>query len=190
MNALLLLAEGNNTGSMEQIARTFGVDWTNLVVQIVGFCIVCGLLYRFAYRPVLTMLEANRRMITEGLAHAAKIKEELAWAQIKREEILKQANEQAAQLIQEAQAAAARVRMQETQRALDAAEQIRMKSVDDAIRAQDRMFLELKRELGRLVVQTVSSMLARSLTAEDQERLLDQGSRIAAAPGTPLPPGS
>ena len=74
MNALVLLAEADSGGQVEQIARTFGVDWPHLLAQIISFCIVCLILYRFAYRPVLKMLERRRQQIAQGLANAEKIK--------------------------------------------------------------------------------------------------------------------
>ena len=108
MNALVLLADVSDGGQIEQIARTFGVDWPQLVAQIISFCIVCALLYRFAYRPVLAMLEERRQRIAEGLANAENIKAELARTDSQRQEVMAQVNAQATKLIDEARAAAAR----------------------------------------------------------------------------------
>src|SRR5260370_19101868 len=102
MNALLLLAEAESSGQIEQIARTFGVDWSHLIAQIISFSIVCALLYRFAYSPVLAMLDKRRQGIAEAQANAEKIKAELAQTESRRQELIMQANEQATRLIQEA----------------------------------------------------------------------------------------
>src|SRR5438094_3314742 len=107
MNALALLADVNSGGQIEQIARIFGVDWTHLIAQILSFSIVCVLLHRFAYRPVLTMLEERRQRIAEGLANAENIKTELARTEAQRQEMMVQVNAQATRLIEEARAAAA-----------------------------------------------------------------------------------
>src|SRR5262244_2201303 len=124
MNPIALLIEAQSGGQIEQIARTFGVDWSHLISQIISFCIVCALLYRFAYRPVLKMLEDRRRLIAEGLANAEKIKAELAGTEAQRREVLAQANAQATRFIEEARGAAARLKQQETEKAAAAAEQI------------------------------------------------------------------
>ena len=42
---------------MEEIARTFGVDWAHLAAQMISFGIVCVLLQLFAYTPILRILE-------------------------------------------------------------------------------------------------------------------------------------
>ena len=174
MNALVLLADASGGGQIEQIARTFGVDWPHLIAQIISFCIVCALLYRFAYRPVLAMLEERRQQIAEGLANAEKIKAELARTEAQRQEMLAQANAQATKLIEEARAAAARVQEQETQKAIAAAEQIMVKAREAAEQDHDRMLAELKREVGRLVVQTTATVTGKILTPEDQRRLAEE----------------
>ena len=174
MNALVLLADAGGGGQIEQIARTFGVDWPHLVAQIISFCIVCALLYRFAYRPVLAMLEERRERIAEGLANAEKIKADLARTGAQRQEMLEQVNAQATKLIEEARAAAARVQEQETQKAIAAAQQIMAKAREAAEQDHDRMLAELKREVGRLVVETTAAVTGKILTPEDQQRLAEE----------------
>src|SRR3954465_12634297 len=100
--------------SANETARTFGWTKENFIAQVVSFCIVAFLLHRFAYKPVLTILEERRKRIAEGLANADKIKAELARTEASRLEILDQANIQANKLIEEARAAANRVRETET----------------------------------------------------------------------------
>jgi F-type H+-transporting ATPase subunit b len=181
MNALYLLAEASGGGQIEQIARTFGVDWPHLVAQIISFSIVCALLYRFAYRPVLAMLAQRRQAIADGLANAEKIKAELAMTQAQHHEMLVQANAQATRLIEEARTAAARVGQEETQKAIAAAEQVLAKAREAVTRDHDRMLAELKREVGRLVVQTTAVVAGKVLTPEDQQRLAEEAARQLAA---------
>src|SRR5690242_12199207 len=131
---------------VRQVADTFGVDWPHLFAQIISFGIVCILLYKFAYKRVLAMLEERRQRIAEGLANAEKIKAELARAESQRLEVLSQANTQATKLIEEARAAAARVQEQETQKAIASAEQIIVKAREAAAADHARMLTELRRE--------------------------------------------
>jgi F-type H+-transporting ATPase subunit b len=159
---------------IRDIARTFGVDWPHLGAQIVSFCIVCALLYFFAYKRVLAMLEERRQRIAEGLANAEKIKQELARTEAQRQEVITQANAQATRLIEEARAAAARVQEQETQKAIAAAEDIMRKAREAAAADHARMLAELKREIGRLVVQTTATVTGKVLTPEDQRRLAEE----------------
>src|SRR5438477_3941579 len=166
---------------VRDIANTFGVDWPHLISQIISFCIVCVLLYFLAYKRVLAMLEERRQRIAEGLANAEKIKAELARTEAQRLEVLAQANAQATKLIEEARAAAARVQEEETQKAIAAAEQIIAKAREAAAADHARMMAELKREVGRLVVQTTATVTGKVLTPEDQRRLAEEAARQVAA---------
>ena len=77
---------------MGNVAQQFGVYWPNLIAQVVLFAIVYWVLKRFAFRPVIAMLEERRRRIEEGQLNAENIKKQLAAAQAKYEEILAKAN--------------------------------------------------------------------------------------------------
>src|SRR5215470_5618305 len=162
------------SGQIEQIARSFGVDWPHLGAQIVSFAIVCAVLYRYAYRPVLAMLDERRRQIAESLANAAKVKAELARAETQRREVLAEANAQASKLIEEARAAAALVQEDETRKAVAAAGQIVSGARQQAVQEHDRMLAELKHQVGQLVVKTTAAVTGKVLTAEDQRRLSEE----------------
>ena len=177
MNAFVLLAVAESDGQVTQIARTFGVDWQHLVAQIISFSIVCAVLYKFAYRPILAMLEQRREQITLGIANAEKIKAELDKTETQCQEVLTLAHTQGAKFIAEARAAAARVQQEETKKANAAAEQIMIKAREAAEQDHERMLAELKREVGKLVVQATATVTGKILTAEDQQRLAEITSR-------------
>jgi len=174
MNVLAFLADPDSGGQIQQLANTFGVDWPHLISQIISFSIVCLLLYRFAYNPILKMLDERRRQIAQGLADTEKIRAELAETETQRQSVLLQANTQATKLINEAHAAADRVKQQETQKAIAAAEQILIKSREAAVQEHAHMLLDLKREVGQLVVQTTANITGRILTPEDQKRMAEE----------------
>ena len=173
-SALFLMAETQGGGRIETITRTFGVDWPHLGAQIISFCIVCAVLYRWAYQPILKMLEERRQQIAQGLANTEKIKAELAKTESLRQEVLAKANTQATRIIEEAHAAAVRVEERETQKAIASAQLIISKSQEAAAQEHARMLAELKREVGRLVVQTAASVTGKILTPDDQRRLAEE----------------
>ena len=176
---IFLAAQGQ--GRVEQIARTFGVDWPHLGAQIVSFCIVCAILYLFAYKRILAMLEERRSQIAQGLANAKKIKAELDKTEAQRQEVMAKAYIEAARFVEEARAGAARMQQQETQKAIAAAEQIVARAREAAEQEHDRMLAELKHEVGRLVVRATAAVTGKILTPEDQRRLAEETARQVAA---------
>jgi F-type H+-transporting ATPase subunit b len=183
MNLYYILAAGGaESGNVvQQISRDFGLHGPQLLAQIISFCIVAGALYALAYKPILKMLEQRRLRIAESLANADKIKAELARTEASRQEVLNQAAVQASKLIEEARAAAARVQEQETQKAIATAEQIIAKARQASAADHARMLAELRREVGRLVVETTARVTGKILTAEDQQRLIEETNRQLAA---------
>ena len=161
-------------------AVRFGVDLPHFVSQCISFIIVAFLLQRYAYKPILAVLEERRKRIKDGLDNAEKIKVELASAQAKAHELMVEAGQQTTRMIEEARAVAAKVQEQETQKAIAAAQAI----VDKARQASEaehaRMLADLRREVGRLVVETAAKVTGKVLTLEDQKRLAEETNRELA----------
>src|SRR4051812_45950783 len=168
-------------GQIEQVARTFGVDWVHLGAQSVSFGIVCFVLYRLAYGPILKMLETRRQQIASGLANAARIKAELERIEAQRLDVLTRAGDEGRALVEEARVAAARVGNEERRKASAEAAQIVSRARDAAAVEHARMLAEVKHEVGRLVIQTTASVTGKILTADDHRRLAEETAlRLAA----------
>jgi F-type H+-transporting ATPase subunit b len=160
-----------------QIAQTFGVDWSHLMAQVISFSIVCALLYRFAYQPVLAMLAKRRELIEQGLANTEKINARLAAIDVQREQILENAREEAARFIEEGRVVAKRIRQHEAERATAMADRIVLKAREQAASEHGVMVAMVKREIGHLVVETTAAVAGRVLTPEDQRRLVQETTR-------------
>jgi F-type H+-transporting ATPase subunit b len=158
-----------------------GLDWRILLAQTISFSIVFFVLWKYAYGPIFAMLQARREKIAEVLANAEKIKGDVARTEVERQKILTDAGEQANKLIEDARQAAARVREQETQKAIAAAEQIVTKAREAATQERAQMLAQLKREVGRLVVQTTATVTGKVLTSEDQQRLSQETQKQLSA---------
>jgi F-type H+-transporting ATPase subunit b len=151
-----------------------GIQWPILLAQTISFSIVFFVLWKFAYGPIFSMLQARREKIAESLANAEKIKTDVARTEAERQKILATAGDQANKLIDDARQAAARVREEETQKAIASAEQIVTKAREAAAQERAAMLADLKREVGRLVVKTTSTVTGKILTDDDQRRLAEE----------------
>jgi len=181
-NLFVLGVSGSEIADLAtKTGQQFGFHWSIFLAQVGSFVLVALLLKKFAYGPILKVLEERRNTIEQGLANAEKIKTELANTEAARKQILEQANAQANKFIEEARAAAARVQEQETQKAIAAAEQIISKAREAAAADHARMLAELKKEIGRLVVETTSKVTGKVLTLDDQKKLAEETSKQLAA---------
>lgn len=184
MNQFLFFAAAEGGGVMD-IARStgeqFGFNWQLFISQVISFVIVALALQRWAYKPIIALLEQRRQTIADSLANAEKIKAELAQAQAKAQEIIGQAGAQANKIIEEARQAAAKVTEGEMQKAVNTANQIITKAKESNEAEFKRLEAELKREIGTLAVKAAMQVSGKILTAEDQQRLVEETNKQLAA---------
>src|SRR5436309_6726788 len=107
MNVMIAATTGGFVDVVRDTADTFGWNLWLFFSQVISFVIVALLLRRFAYKPILGVLEERRRRIEEGLLNADKIKKELAEAEKRYAEILAKANADAQKMIDEARESSA-----------------------------------------------------------------------------------
>src|SRR5437870_9229352 len=180
MNLVLVAAAGGFSETLRDTAETFGWNPWLFLSQVISFVIVALLLRRFAYKPILAVLEERRRRIEEGQLNAEKIKKQLAEAEQRYAEILAKANADAQRMIDEARESSAHLAERKQQEAIAAAEQILAKAREASAIEHERTMESLKRELGRLVVDTTAKVTGKVLTPEDQRRLQEETARQLA----------
>jgi len=177
---IIAAAAGGLSQTLHDTAETFGWSWQLFLAQVISFVIVALVLRRFAYKPILAVLEERRRKIEEGQLNAEKIKRELAEAEKRYQEIVAKGNADAQKMIDEARESAAHLSERKQQEAITAAEQIIAKAREASAIEHERTMESLKRELGRLVVDTTAKVAGKVLTPEDQRRLQEEAARQVA----------
>ena len=141
---------------MEQL-----IDPKILVTQIVGFLIVLWVLKRYAWKPVLGLLEERRARIAADVASAQRLRDEAERVKAELEEQLKGIDAQARQRIQAAVAEGQKV-----------AEEIRTTALRDARSITEKAKADLEMEYKKARAQLRDEMVGMSLDAA--ERLLEQ----------------
>jgi F-type H+-transporting ATPase subunit b len=181
MAFLFLATSGGVMDTVRETADTFGWEPRLFFSQVVSFIIVAYLLKRFAYKPILAVLEQRRQQIAQANLNAEKIKQQLAEAEQRHAEILAKANVEAQKMIDEARTSAGHLAERKQQEAIAAAEQILAKAREASAIEHEQTMTQLKRELGRLVVDTTAKVTGKVLTSDDQRRLQEEATRTISA---------
>jgi F-type H+-transporting ATPase subunit b len=162
------------------IFETFGVEWPLFIAQVIVFMLVYAVLQKFAFPQVTSMLEERRQRIREGEENLTKIKTDLAAAGASAAEIVSKANEDAERLIRGATDSAAAAGEKKKQEAVSEANQIISKAKEASQLEHEKLMAELKRDFGRLLVDTTSKVTGKVLSQEDQDRInQDAASQIS-----------
>ncbi len=155
----------------EQIAYKFGLAWPKFFAQIIIFLIVFWVLRKFAFGPIMKMLEERRQRIAEGEENLKKIAEDMKSTEAKSQEILDKANADADRLIEDARESAAALTEKKSQEATAEAAQIIAKAREATTLERDQALAMLKKDFGRLVVDTTSKVTGKVLNKDDQDKI-------------------
>jgi F-type H+-transporting ATPase subunit b len=178
MTTLLLASIADDLlNTAKTVGETFGFKPQLFFSQVVSFLIVAGLLYLFAYKPVLGVLAERRKNIEDGLAAAQRMRDELANAEQKVQSLLREAGDKADAIIADARTSAESLASRKSQEAIVEAQRI-IESARAASRLEvDQIKAEIKRDFGRLIVETTARVTGKVLTAEDHQRLEEEAAR-------------
>lgn len=154
-----------------EILESFGFTWAKFFAQILIFLIVYAILKKFAFGPITAMLEERKRRIAEGEANLEKIKADLANAEQRVGQLITEADQEAERLIGEAKEGAASAAEKIRADAAAEAAHIIAKAKESSQLEHEKALAELKRDFGRLVLDTTSKVTGKVLTDEDQERI-------------------
>lgn len=164
-----LAAAGTDTST--GLAGQFGIDVKMIAVQAVNFGVVAFLLWRFAFKPVLSTMDERQRKISEGLKFAEDARRGLIETEKRQAEVLREANAQAQVILHAARESAQQFEEKMKVETATQIEEMRHRAQQSNELERQRMVSEVRQEIARLVVLTSGKVLRRELTAADQERL-------------------
>ena len=164
-----------------EIFTQFGVTWPKFIAQLVLFGIVYFVLNRFAFGPILKVLEERRKRIEEGQLNAEKIKKQLAEAELRYQEVLRKANDDAQVLLEESRKNNEAFSQREMDRAVKESAAIVDRARHEITSERVRMVDEVKREMVSLVIKTTASVAGKILSADDQKRLSEEAAKELSA---------
>lgn len=165
---------GDGGNMVTQITDQMGVNWPQFLSQTFLFLILILALIKYAFGPVQKVLEKRKEIIDETLDNAERVRQELASAEAARKDILKKADARAAEIIEQATTAAENLARRRQAEAIKEAEQYTAKSREAMRLERERMEVELRREIVRLVADVTQRVTGKILTPEDHKRLNDE----------------
>ncbi len=156
----------------EAALEKLGINVTWLLAQLVNFGLLLFILWRFAYKPVLNMLNTRKQKIQESLEYAERVKQEAAAQQKEFDRKLEEARREA----QAASAAATHAGEKEREVILAQAREEARKLVEQA-RGQieyerKQMLSELREEVVRLSLLAAQKVVSQSMDDQTHRKLV------------------
>jgi F-type H+-transporting ATPase subunit b len=141
---------------------------------IVTFLVLVAALAKFAWRPLLEALERRQDQIRKSLDDAQKAKQELEKLNVESQRILAAARTEAEQILSNTRSDANRFREELKQKAQVEAAGI-VKNAEKQIALETaRALQQIRTEAVDISVAIASKLLARNVSKEDNERLIEE----------------
>ena len=167
-----------------EILHKFGVEGPFLVAQIINFLLVAFLLYKFAFKPVLSTIEERQKTISDGLQFSEEAKTKLADSEKQHAATLQKAQQEAQAILTEARNNAKALADKQAEEASARTEEMISKAKQAIELERKKMLSEVREEVTRLVVDTSAKVLSKDLSEEDKSRFSKSASEELSTIGS------
>jgi F-type H+-transporting ATPase subunit b len=151
-----------------------GLNLGYLLFQIFNFAVLCILLYAWAYKPILKMLENRKQKIAQGLEDARVASEARANAELEAAKIITEAQNKANQVVRESTDRAETAALEIRATAEAEATKEREAALADVQGERDRMLGDLRTQIAALAIAASQKLVGESLDEKRQHALIDE----------------
>jgi F-type H+-transporting ATPase subunit b len=138
----------------------------------ITFLVLLGLLYKFAWKPILATIEKREQTIQDSLDKATRANEDAQKLLSKHEEMIKLAEGEAQRIIKENRELAEKSRQEIIQEARGNALKMVEKAKLEIEKEQESAVLKLRSEIADLAIEATRKILQESLDEKRQRALV------------------
>ena len=165
------------------LLSSLGIDPKTIIIQVIGFLVVLGVLWKFVFGKVGGLLEERRTEITTQLAQLQTDRQELdrltAETRQRLSDIETEAQAKIQAAVEQGNAERQQILAQARQDAADEVERARA----EIQREKDEAIAELRGVVAELAIDAASKIISAELNAERHQHIIDASiSRLPEAP--------
>ena len=171
MNFLVIaIFEGDSGGKNLLTQVTPGLYiWT-----IITFLLLFYVLAKFAWKPLLKMLEERENLIKSSLDDAEKARQELEKINSESEVIISQARSEAQSILSDGKAAAEKIKDDTIAKAKDEASKIREDAKHQIQVEKDKAITDIKKEVVDLSISVAEKLINKNISEQDNSSLIEE----------------
>lgn len=151
-----------------------GFHLPSLIVYGVNFLLLLGILYAFAYKPILRTLDDRRERIRDGLEAADRVRQEAAQQREELQQQMEASRQESQQVMVQAREAAERYRQEQMQRAEEEAQNYLARARAEIQQERDQAVEEVRRQFADLTILAAERVIERSLDRQAHQDLIDR----------------
>lgn len=159
---------------MDALIGTFHIDYKILIAQIVNFGIVLFVLYKFAYHPLLKVMNDRTSKIEKGLKDAEEAGKKLQQTEEKEKEVLADAKREAQSIIESAEKTAIKNKEELLEEAKKKSEEIVSNTQKQLEEEKRKMIQEIKSEVADLVVAATGKVIDEKMDNKKDKEIIEK----------------
>ena len=154
--------------------ETLGIHFPSLAIFLVNFLLLLALLYLFAYKPILRLMDQRADRIRESLEAADRAREDAASSQEAIQEQITEARREGQRIMDQTREAAERFRTEEMDKARQEAEAFVERARTDIQRERDTALDEVRASFSDLAITAAERVIRRTLDRQAHAELITQ----------------
>ena len=174
LTSLAFAASAMAAGDGAAESSIFGGDVGNVLWTLITFFLTLFVLGKFAWGPILDMLQKREDFIKDSLDAAKKDRDEAQASLARYEERLASARAEATEIVEEGRRDAEAVRQRIEAKAQEEADKMIARAKREISIARETSVKELYAVSGQLATDLASKIVGRELKADDHQRLIDE----------------
>ncbi len=154
--------------------EALGINLPGLIAQLINVGLLFLLLSRFAFKPIMAMLDQRAERIRDSLEAAERARAEAAQSQANIQAQLDAARREGQVIIEHASRAAEQLRQETIDVARREAEQLLVRARQDFGLEREKAMQELRRQFADLTITAAERVIHQSLDANAHQRLIEE----------------
>ncbi|HET6924448.1 MAG TPA: F0F1 ATP synthase subunit B [Candidatus Saccharimonadales bacterium] len=151
-----------------------GLDGKALIIQLVSFLLAFWVLERFAFKPIIRMMDERRKTIEEGVTLGEQMKKDQAALEAEVEKTLHEARQEADGIIASAQETSRQTVREAEDKAREKAEGIVAEAQDRIESDRKRVRKQLEAEVVSLISDATEAIIGEKVDAKKDAQLIDR----------------
>ena len=146
----------------------------SIVIQLINTCILCFILAKLLYNPVLAFLNARKERIANQMDETKKALDEAKTLKMQYELKLEDIEHERNEILESARAAASKNSQQMISQAKNEAEAIKNRAMLDIEREQEKAKDEVKKQIIQVSAAISEKFIAANISDAEQEKLVEE----------------
>lgn len=159
---------------MEEAVSALGINMPVLLAQLVQFIVLFGLLYVFAYKPIMRIMDERSNRIKESMDQTELIKQQAEQAEVEYRKRIETAGQEGQELINRAVRTGEEMKRQAQEDARHEAETLIVRARAEIQQERDEAVGDLRKEFADLTITAAEKVIDRSLDSKAHRELIDK----------------